>query len=200
MDPREAGTYHHGDLKRALIEAATAAVDDQGELFSLRRLAQELNVYHPAAYRHFRNRDALIAAVAAEGLSRLATVMERAATGSGDLGELMVRCGEEYVRFGLRHPGLYQVMFSAVAQLSEPSKTEADRVFSIITGVMYRAQIEGRILPGDAEEQARAAWAMVHGLLDLNLRGQFRMTSEEEMLALTRRLLGTFLHGLFERA
>lgn len=199
MDRRDAGTYHHGDLKRALIEAAIEAVDDQGDVFSLRRLAQKLNVSHAAAYRHFRNRDDLLAAVAVEGLSRLAAPMEQAATGSGDIGENMVRCGEEYVRFGLNHPGLYQVMFSVVALQNEPARTAADRVFAIITGVMYRAQIEGRVLQGDVEEQARAAWAVVHGLLDLNLRGQFKNPCEDEMLAQTRRLLTAFLHGLFER-
>lgn len=199
MAPRSTGNYHHGDLRRALLEAAIQAIDEDGpRQFSLRRLAQGLNVSHAAAYRHFRDVDDLVAAVAEEGMRQMAEALQKVAAETDDIREAMLGCAVAYVRFGLDHPGLYRAMISETTQREPAPKAAADRVFAVPVELMQRAQAEGYVRAGDNVEQARAAWAMVHGLLDLNLRGQLGNASDDEILDQTRRLVGAFLVGLFE--
>ena len=201
MKPRKAGEYHHGDLRRALLAAAIETIEEEGHrTFSLRRLAHRLNVSHAAVYRHFRGRDALLAAVAQEGLQRLATAMQRTLDEPATIEEILVRFGVEYVRFGLDNPGLYQAIFHAVTQQDEPTKLEVDRVFAIPFELMQEEPSAAQILTQDARELARGIWAIVHGWLDLYLRGQFDDTTDEEILTRSRHLLEAFVQGLFEQA
>lgn len=198
MKPRETGNYHHGDLRRALLETAVEAVEEGGGDFSLRGLAQRLNVSHAAVYRHFRNRDALLATVSQEGLRRLAEAMHRTLEEPAPIEEILVRFGVEYVRFGLANPGLYRTVLQMVDQHSETAQLEVDQVFAIPFELMQ--EDEGLIPAEDARELARATWAIAHGWVDLYLRGQFDGADEEHVLAQSRRLLEAFVQGLFAQA
>ena len=99
--------YHHGDLKSALISAALAAVEQNGpDAVSLRDLAQSLGVSRAAPYRHFADRDALLAAVAAKGFEELCVVYETALAGPGDGRQRMRQSLVDYLEFARRRPGL----------------------------------------------------------------------------------------------
>ena len=197
MDPKAQGKYHHGDLRRALIESAIGAIDEVGpHKFSLRALAHDLNVSHAAAYRHFRNKDDLLVAVAIEGLKRLAAELVKAAEGSEQPAATLQQGALAYMRFGLDNPGLYQVMFSGITQRNETSRAAADGVMAMTAQLFVRAQQAGSVLEDDPYQQARAAWAMLHGLIDLEQRKQFGEREREEVMSHAEAILLAFLKGL----
>ncbi len=200
MDPKATGKYHHGDLRRALLEAAIASIGEHGpKRFSLRAVTQSLNVSHAAAYRHFRGRDDLLRAVSIEGMNRLGGALMDAARQCDGPSETIKRCAIEYVRFGLANPGLYQVMFSAPTQQDKESKTAADAVMDVTTEIMAGGQRDGLVRPGEPREHARAAWALCHGLVDLQLRQQMSGHEPGTVLDHAERLLDTLFEGLFIR-
>src|SRR5580692_7725895 len=107
-------TYHHGDLKSALIAAAMAAVEQDGpDAVSLRDLAQSLGVSRAAPYRHFEDRDALLAAVAARGFEDLNAEYEAALATPGDGTDKLRAAGRAFFGFARRRPGLYRLMFQS---------------------------------------------------------------------------------------
>ncbi|MBX3642872.1 MAG: TetR/AcrR family transcriptional regulator [Rubrivivax sp.] len=166
--------YHHGDLRSALLDAGlrllrARSVDD----LSLRELAREVGVSAAAIYRHFPDKNALMAALAVEGLERLGQAQRRAmrAAGGGKAGFLA--SGMAYVRFAVDHPALFRLVYSA-AQQCDPLDAQLDSVSSALRGL--RQDIEA-LMPADAppaERKAAAlhAWALVHGLAQLMLDGQ----------------------------
>src|SRR5512136_65494 len=111
--------YHHGDLRHALLEAALDLVTARGvEAFSLREAAREVGVSPAAAYRHFADKDALLAALALEAFARLGQAMERAVSRApGEAGSkahaaaVFLAVGPAYVEFAVQHPAQFRVMF-----------------------------------------------------------------------------------------
>jgi len=199
MDPKATGKYHHGDLRNALLEKAIVAIDEHGPTrFSLRAVTQELNVSHAAAYRHFRNRAALLQAVSIEGMQRLTQALVNAARISSDPSDTLRRCALAYVEFGVNNPGLYQVMFSEPTQQHAETRGAADSVMAMTAQILTRAGEQGAVRPRNALEQGRAAWAMLHGLVDLELRKQLGDRSHDEILEHASRLLEIFFEGLFK--
>ncbi len=197
MEPKASGKYHHGDLRRALLDAAIAAIDKQGlQRFSLRAITQELNVSHAAAYRHFRSRDALLQAVSIEGLQLLSRQLLETARDSQGPTDTVRRCALAYVRFGVDNPGLYQVMFSEPTQLHTDTRSAAESVMAVTAQIIGRAQQDGGLRQGDPYDQGRAAWAMLHGLVDLELRKQLGQRSPEAVTEYAERLLDIFFRGM----
>ena len=129
--------YHHGDLKSALITAALAAVEQGGpDAVSLRDLAQSLGVSRAAPYRHFADRDALLAAVAARGFEDLAVVYETALAGPGDGRERLRQGLINYLAFAERRPGLHALMFESDFLRRKPPPRvmigPADRAYEVL--------------------------------------------------------------------
>ncbi|MCW1428269.1 TetR/AcrR family transcriptional regulator [Novosphingobium sp. JCM 18896] len=161
-------TYHHGDLRSALVEAGLKALEtaDPNEL-SLRQLAREVGVSATAVYRHFPDKHALLSALAETGLAKLfeEQSLAAAAAGGGPLG--FAATGRAYVRFAIAHPGLFRLIFShaELAGGAELGNNPAGR--------LLRANSEA-LSGGDAaaarEIQVRA-WAIAHGLAMLILDG-----------------------------
>ena len=170
--PREA--YHHGDLRSALLDAGLRLLrlrtaDD----LSLRELAREVGVSAAAIYRHFPDKGALMAALAREGLERLATAQRLATHAAGGGSPGFLASGMAYVRFAVDNPALFRLMFSA-AQASDPLDAAIDSVPSAMRAL--RQDIEA-LVPGGAsaaERKAAAlhAWSLVHGLAQLVLDHQ----------------------------
>src|SRR5690625_2896195 len=102
--------YHHGDLRRALLDAAAGLVQERRNAeASLREIARRAGVSHTAPYRHFESKEALLAAVAEEGFHQFREVLEAAAEGKAPLDALHAT-GQAYVDFALGHPGYFRVM------------------------------------------------------------------------------------------
>jgi AcrR family transcriptional regulator len=141
MDIKPKGAYHHHDLRAALVETAMAMLDNEGpEQLSLRVLTQRLHVSHAAVYRHFSSKEALLVQVAIGGFQRLIRSLERAGREGGDARTVMVRCSMAYVRFGLRHSGLYDLMFSPIVQHNSESRAIADQSLDVVVSIMSSAQ------------------------------------------------------------
>jgi AcrR family transcriptional regulator len=164
--------YHHGDLRRALIDAALVWVAREGTgAVSLRELAETVGVSHAAPYRHFRNKELLFTAVAGEGFKMLrdAMVAERDRAGKNPRARLLAT-GVAYVRFAVAHPGHFKVMFSHVAKPpAEAPGTglEGADAFGVLLEAVVAAQAARELRKGDATKQALFAWSGVHGLSSL---------------------------------
>jgi len=169
---RPAKSYHHGDLRRALIDAALTMVIEEGAWnFTLREVARRAGVSHAAPYNHFEDKSALLAEVAALGFQSLTRAMEAAAHGqSRSARQAFAGIGAAYVRFGVEHPAHYRLMFGAELADKEryPALQEAsDAAFGVLTGVLERGQTSGQVRRDPVLDQALAAWSLVHGLTTL---------------------------------
>lgn len=148
--------YHHGRLRESLLEAAVAAIEQEGVVrLSLRDLARRVGVSHAAPAHHFGDREGLFTAIATDGFDRLATALE--ASGS-DFAE----AGVAYVRFATSEPGRFEVMFRPdLLRRDDPELTAAmDRA-----GQVLRSGATSE--PGDDRTNGLAAWSLVHGLSTL---------------------------------
>jgi AcrR family transcriptional regulator len=159
-------TYHHGNLKPALISAAREMLDADGPgAVSLREAARRVGVSATATYRHFADKDHLLAVVAAEGYHEFAERLRRIEKGP----EEFTAMGMAYVEFALEHPGLFRLMFGPLRRDLKryPELSEAaDEAFSAL--LQGAAQFFGE-RSEDAETAAYAAWSFSHGLARLVL-------------------------------
>jgi AcrR family transcriptional regulator len=154
-------SYHHGELRAALLRAAGRLLEKQGlAALSLREVARCAGVSHNAPYRHFPDRDSLLAALAAAGFAALGTALQEAAARGG-----LRAMGETYVDFALARPQRFRLMFGALPIAQHAALREsAARVFEGL------AQALAPQIPGPAGRDASiAAWALVHGLSQLLL-------------------------------
>ncbi|MFT3888407.1 MAG: TetR/AcrR family transcriptional regulator [Arachnia sp.] len=159
-------SYHHGDLRAELIDAALAMLE-AGEPFSLRALARRAGVSPAAPYRHFADREALESALAVHGLRELMsdlTAGRQRPTSAAGVGELAVG----YVRFALRRPALFRLMFG---QACDDQNDERVRAAAALHD--YLAVVMSRVFPGsDPVALATAGWALAHGLAFLHVDGK----------------------------
>ena len=172
--------YHHGDLRPALIAAAMTLVEESGVgAVSLRETARRVGVSAPAIYRHFANKDSLLAAVAAEGFRDLGAALAAASRSERDPLSAM---GMAYVRFALSRRGVFRLMFGPelAKRANFPElKSAADQAFQWLKGGV---QARGRAAQ-DSHLAAIAPWALVHGLAQLFLDGVLPETQAETITA-----------------
>ncbi|MFD4907441.1 TetR/AcrR family transcriptional regulator [Kitasatospora purpeofusca] len=158
-----AESYHHGNLRRAVLDAAIAAIDESGPSgWSLRELARRAEVSHAAPAHHFGDKAGVLTAVATEGFELFADALERAA------GE-PYGAGVAYVRFAVDHRAYFEVMFRPeLYRTDDPEMAAArDRAGAVLAA-------SGRELSrGERPERATtvAAWSLAHGFASLWLNG-----------------------------
>ena len=184
--------YHHGDLKRALLDAALEMLDEEGtEGIGLRELARKVGVSPAAPYRHFRSRQALLEAVATEGFRRFSAMM---AAKEQDLpeGEQLPAMAEAYVRFALVQPALFRLMFSR--QIDKQANKSLHG--AAIDAYASLAKAAAREVPDAPSEGAVIAWAFVHGLAMLLLDEQILGVSPQNSDSLVRNLAQRFVAGM----
>jgi AcrR family transcriptional regulator len=171
--------YHHGDLRRGLLDAALHILGGAGSAGSaaltLRAAARQAGVSQAAPYRHFADKEALLAAVAEEGYLSLTAAMRAAAAPHSNLVARFAAVGQTYVRYAVEHPAQFRVMFGReLAPRERPPgvSAAAQETFALLTTAIEQAQQAGLIRPGDPGDQAIASWSMVHGLAGLLLDGR----------------------------
>lgn len=161
-------SYHHGDLRRALLDGAIELIERGGVTdLSLRELARQVGVSHAAPKHHFGDKQGLLTALAAEGYQLLADSLEEAAQRTGSFQEV----GVSYVEFAVSHRAHFEVMFHE--ELFHPddpalltARARADR--SLKENLQQLS--DGRTF-GDQQANALAAWSLVHGYASLWLGG-----------------------------
>ena len=165
-------TYHHGNLRAALLRAAGKMLEKEGPGgISLREAARRAGVSHNAPYRHFPDRDALLAELAAEGYELLGQAMREQA------GKQM---GEAYVRFALEHPQRFRLMFGGTLAMAKHEHLHE------AAAATYRALVHAFVELPNAELAAAAAWALVHGLAHLKLEGHLTAQSVAGVIGAVR--------------
>jgi len=163
-------SYHHGNLRAALLDRAWDVVDAEGaDALSLRQLARDLDVSHGASGRHFRDKQALLDAVAVLGFARLNAALADAVDTAGPFAGRFRAAGDAYVGFAVRHPSILRTMYSAKHHpAASPELVEVSHVAMPALVALFRAaQDAGELPPRPAEEAALVAFAAVHGVATL---------------------------------
>jgi len=180
--------YHHRNLKQALLEASLELIREIGPgAFTLREVARRAGVSHNAPYRHFRNKEALLAAVAAEGFERLTKAMTQAAESTTGALDRLRLSGRGYVKFALSHPQHFAVMFDAPWRFGSYPEARAagERAFGTLVRCIKECQAEGYLPKGNWKPLALFAWAMVHGISKLALSGRLPFSEAAQVLQFT---------------
>ncbi len=169
-------TYHHGNLRSALLAAARAIVATGGAgALTLRAAAERVGVSHAAPYRHFPGRDALVAALAAEGFGELRARMERAlGAAPTEPAARLLALGEAYLGLATDEPGLFRVMFSpeAAERARYPELMAADdRAFAVLSNEVAASQRAGALPAGDPIDVAILLWTLIHGVAVASIDG-----------------------------
>jgi AcrR family transcriptional regulator len=159
----DARPYHHGDLRRALLEAALQAIAEVGPAaVSLRELARRTGVSHAAPAHHFGDKAGLLTAVATDGFERLAATLGEAHQTTGSFLEV----GVAYVRFAVTHRAHFEVMFRP--ELYRTDDPNLVRARDAARSLLYPPAAAVANSPdGDQVRAAVAAWSLVHGLATL---------------------------------
>lgn len=153
--------YHHGDLRRALIDAAVEAITESGPAaLSLRDLARRAGVSHAAPAHHFGDKAGLLTALATQGFDLLTEALRKA---GDDLGE----AGVAYVGFAVRHRAHFEVMFRPDLYRADDAEVTAARARA---GEVLRAGVARHTGRGP-DVDSLAAWSIVHGFATLWLAG-----------------------------
>ena len=166
--------YHHGDLRRALLDEALRTIQRDGvEALTLRAIGLRLGVSRTALYRHFTDKRALLSAMATEGFRMLRERLVEA-WGSGGVGGFNAT-GVAYIRFAMAHPAHYRVMFGGFvddAPRDEDLTREATAAFQTLVDSLVALQKEGAVRRDDPLQLARFIWSAVHGVSMLIIDGQ----------------------------
>lgn len=177
-------TYHHGDLKPALIEAARELLRKEGaDALSLRGIAAAVGVSHMAPYAHFKNKKELLQAVAAAGFDELTERMMAARKRTKRNRDLALNYGIEYINFALENPEFYRIMLSQVDPggrvragtarkkkaeiISAELRASSQRPFQLLYGTFANRRTSRK----EAVSRAIGAWSLVHGMAALVIDG-----------------------------
>ncbi|MFF2400662.1 TetR/AcrR family transcriptional regulator [Streptomyces goshikiensis] len=194
------GSYHHGNLRAALLERAEAVLTASGaEGLSLRGLARDLGVSHAAPSRHFRDRQALLDALAVSGFTTLNARLRSAAAGgtdgadgaAGPVGARLAGLGRAYVDFAVGHTALLDLMFT-VKHADDSSAELRDlghESLLIVARLMEEGQRTGAVRPGDPVQLAQVAFSTVHGLATLAVAALLDDTPLSEAMELALEVL-----------
>lgn len=170
-------TYHHGDLKQALVSAGIKILKEESiGALTLRSAARAAGVSHSAPYAHFPDKQSLLAAISTRGFITLQErLIATAHQFSAYPGDLVSETGWTYTRFALEEPALFKLMFSGILEdeHSYPEFMSAVRqTFRHLVEVVETCQAAGVLPPGSSEELAVAVWSLVHGFVSLYLERQ----------------------------
>lgn len=180
---QERRRYHHGDLRRALLEAAVAAITERGPTaLSLREVARRVGVSHAAPIHHFGDKPGLMTAVAEQGYRLLVQELRSAWENTGSFLEV----GVAYVRFAVRRRAHFEVMYRPdLYRPEDPALVAAKRAAA--------ALLYGPVASVGSEDQGfdrrlagLAAWSLVHGLATLWLNGNLPDTVGDDPEVTTR--------------
>lgn len=185
-------TYHHGDLRAALLVAAEAELTERGvEAFSLRQVAKRAGVSHAAPAHHFGDTSGLLTALAAEGYRRfVAAQTARESAAAPDPKAQLLAAGLGYVDFALQTPTLFRLMFAsdrpnyADPELSAAGEAAYDHLHAQVLAI------------GGTSDDVPAIWAITHGVADLLVSGRLKHMQGMTDAQRDARLVHIFLQNM----
>jgi AcrR family transcriptional regulator len=186
MTKKKPKPYHHGNLQEELLKAALVLIAKVGPMsFTLREVARQAGVSHNAPYRHFVDKDALLAAVREEGFGDLNRAMQSVAVRRQPTAlDRLKAAGLAYVAFALRRPEHFAVMFDVpVPASNSPERRGAQKeAFETLVRLVGDCQEAGQMPSGESIDFALLAWTMVHGIAKLATTRRLPYRSGTEIL------------------
>ena len=177
---KRAGDFHHGNLREAVIEAALRALEDgDPSAVSLRKIAKTLGVSDPAIYRHFANRDAVLAAAGMRGMQAMMEVMVESAADALDPAEVLRAVGRAYVRFAAGHPGWFRLYFSR-AYMDRWGDEGDDMHAAMEAERRLKLALAELVDEARVDDSYRAIWGLAHGLSNLVTERAFRRVDTDD--------------------
>lgn len=189
-------------MPRALVDAAADLIARHGaDAFTLRQAARQVGVNHTAAYRHFADKRAVLAAVAERGYRTLAARMRAAGRAAGpvDATVRIERLLVAFVRFALSHPHDFRVMFGPRLNVDGrfPSlETAIAEVLGLLVAEIDGGIAAGTLRDGSARDLALGLWVMAQGYVDMVLERRIAVRSQAVALRYFGRLVAPFLDGI----
>jgi len=166
--------YHHGDLRQALLDAAEIYLKDKGlECLSLRETAKIAGVSHNAPYRHFKDKNALLAGLAARGFRQLADLLEKCQSKHLNEPSKQLKTGcRVYINMAIDNPNMLNLMFGRVFEpenISDELSNESNRAFQQLVNIVRKGQKENMFINNNSEEVALFVWSTIHGFANLHI-------------------------------
>ena len=190
-------TYHHGDLRRTLLDSSLALIEEKGLAgLSLREVARRAGVTHQAPYHHFADRAAIFAALADEGFALLLASMQAEQEKAHRApGAQLAAAGRGYVHFALAHPAHFRLMFRPDLCEGAPPSAAGAAAYGLLVEAVTAVQAGGEAPRRDSEALVTLCWSAVHGLASLFLDGPMASAdprrAAREMMALLTRMLAS---------
>jgi len=195
--------YHHGDLHEEILCAARQLLEENNiASLSLRAVAKKVGVSHAAPYRHFKDKECLLAGIATGGFEELALQMSEAvALHPGDPASQLLEAGHRYVKLVLDNPQCVQLMFGNILPCDDTYpdfRASGDFAFVGLKEIIEEGQSLGVFKAGDVELMALTAWSAIHGFALLLTTGHVKGTVSVpvDIRALTAAVTATMLEGL----
>lgn len=169
-------SYHHGNLRQALVDATAALIEETGPLaFTLSEAARRAGVSPAAPYRHFKGRDDLLEEVARQGFLDFGDRLERAFGADPRPLTAFMRMGQAYLDFATEKPGFYMAMFESGVSIAGNADLAAASE-KAQRALIHAAETLAERLPPDRRPPARMVanhiWALSHGVVELFGRGK----------------------------
>jgi AcrR family transcriptional regulator len=188
--------YHHGDLRKAILDAALEMTEESGlESLSLREIARRIGVTTAAPYHHFKDRQSLLIELAIRGYEDLLDALQEARAMAVDMEDRVRQAACCYLGFGRSHRALYAIMFSGEFA-SHPRLTEmqavANQALELVRDSMAACSQLG---PQESAQAAFCAWSLLHGILMLDRNGVlYESAAEQDFLAIQG--VGAIVRGI----
>ncbi len=199
---KSGGVYRHGNLREAILITSLQIIAERGvENLSIREVAKKTGVTHQAPYRHFKDKSALLAALAQDGYEKLYVQMNNALEGAQNPLIQLHKLGESYLLWAFNAPDHFRLMFSHNTPdfaISQDLQTAANNISSLVYAVVGKNQEANIIRANTTESIARQFWAAVHGVSILFINGQFKPLSNDLTQAklLLDEMMSNFVQGL----
>ena len=193
-------SYHHGDLRAALLTAAEAMLERVGvEALSLREITREIGVSNNAPRRHFPSKQSLLDALALQGFTRLGAVLDQAAaSGEPDFLQRLLAVARANIRFATQHRALFRLMFATKQRPDATPEFQQAAYNALLAGpstIIYGQRI-GAVVPGDPIQLALTVFSAVEGLMSLSVDGKLGGVPVENV---AEQVLGNIMQGLRPR-
>lgn len=208
---KKSETYHHGNLRQALLEAARELASEVGvDGFTLREVARRAGVSHAAPYHHFSDKATLVQALATEAFEQLTKAMLEAKVQQQEPLLSLKATGLGYVKFALAFPTEFRFMFrrdlgisnQPDASKSEQLKRVSSAAYQVLLDAILECQQAGLLAANDSQVMAMSAWSIVHGLASILLDGPVgtQEIKHEMFDSLADAVLNTLMQGLALRS
>lgn len=175
--------YHHGDLRKALLDNTVKMIISEGiAKISLREIARKTGVSRTAPYRHFKDKNELMCAVAEDGFKQLKEIYVKVLANEINPLNRLKKIGFHYVKFATENPGYFKLMFGNEVIKQDRPETLLEAAFVAFEEVLKTIELgkEKKLFPEESTENlANVAWSMVHGLATLILDGQIQISDSK---------------------